>query len=291
MVFSNIKIDGSERVLYNRADYPVYVRKGRLSSYPNFSAEGHWHDDIELILVLSGDMQYNINGKVIELKQGEGVFVNARQLHFGYSETKKECEFICVLLHPILLCSSQAAEQNYIRPLLFNEHIPFCHLKGNIPWQHNVLLSIQEIYEVRDDALAELKIQRRFFDIWIALCENVISVQKTTFVSNHHLSALKDMISFINGNYSETLRLASIAASGNVGKTGCCAIFNRYLSKTPNEYLTELRLRKSMELLKNTDMTILEISYAVGFSGASYYAETFRKFYGCTPGAYRKKTE
>lgn len=96
------------------------------------------------------------------------------------------------------------------------------------------------------------------------------------------------MISFVNANYGEKLNLSSIAASGNVGKTGCCAIFKRYLNKTPNEHLAELRLRKSMELLKNTDMTILEISYAVGFSGASYFTETFRKFYGCTPSEYRK---
>lgn len=290
MAFSNIKIDRSERVLYDRAEHPVYIRKGWLSAYPNFAAESHWHDDIELILILSGEMQYNINGEIITLKEGEGVFVNARQLHFGYSESKRECEFICVLLHPVLLCSSRTVEQNYISPLLFDQHIPFCHLKDNIGWQHDMLSSIREIYEARNDTLSELKIQRAFLDIWIALCENVISVQKKELVSNHHLSVLKDMISFINENYGEKLSLASIATSGKVGKTGCCTIFKRYINKTPNEYLTELRLRKSMELLKNTDMTILEISYAVGFSGASYFTETFRKFYGCTPGEYRRKT-
>ncbi len=290
MSFSNIKLDRSERVLYDRADYPAYIRKGRLSAYPDFTAESHWHDDIELILILSGEMQYNINGEVVLLKEGEGIFVNARQLHFGYSTEKKECEFLCVLLHPILLCSSQTVEQRYVRPLLFHERIPFCHLKDNVGWQHDILLSVREIYEFRDEALSELKIQRAFLNIWIILCENVISIRKTQVASNHHLSALKDMISFINENYGDKLSLESIAVSGKVGKTGCCTIFKRYLNKTPNEYLTELRLRKSMELLKNTDMTILEISYAVGFSGAGYLAETFRKFYGCTPGEYRRET-
>lgn len=288
MAYPNIKTDRSERVLYDKADYPAYIRKGNLSSYPNFSAESHWHDDIELILILSGQMQYNVNGKIVLLKQNEGIFINARQLHFGYSDEKRECEFLCVLLHPILLCASQTAEQKYIRPLLLNEHVPFYRLSGNTAWEKAILQSIQEIYDIRNDALAELKIQRSFLDVWISLCENVISIQQEQVSKNHHLAALKDMMSFINQNYSEKLRLEDIAASGQVGKTGCCAVFKRYLNKTPNEYLTELRLRKAMDLLKNTDMTILEISYAVGFSGASYFTETFHKFYGYTPSAYRK---
>lgn len=288
MAYTNIKLDRSERVLYDKADYPAYVRKGVLSAYPNYAAESHWHDDIELILILTGQMQYSVNGEVVLLKEGEGIFVNARQVHFGYSDEKKECVFLCVLLHPILLCTSRTAEQKYVRPLLFNEHVPFYHLKGGNRWEVKILSSIREIYDVREDNLLELKIQRAFLDIWIALCENVISIQKEQTSGNHRLSVLKDMISFVNQNYREKLSLAAIAAAGKVGKTGCCAIFREYINKTPNEYLTELRLRKAMELLKKTDMTVLEISYAVGFSGASYFTETFRKFYGCTPGEYRK---
>lgn len=288
MAASNIKNDRSERVRYDRADYPVYIRKGRLSAYPNFTAESHWHDDIELILILSGQMQYNVNGEIILLKEGEGVFINTRQLHFGYSEEKTECEFLCILLHPLLLCSSRTVEQRYVRPLLSDAQIPFCYLKGTCEWERKVLFAIREMYGIRDDTFAELKIQRALLDIWIALCENVISIQKAQIIPNHHLSVLKDMISFINEKYGEKLSLAAIAAAGKVGKTGCCTIFKRYLNKTPNEYLTELRLRKSMELLKTTDMTILEISEAVGFSGASYFTETFHKVYGCTPGRYRK---
>lgn len=291
MAFSNIKLDRSERVIYDQADYPVYIRRGRLSYYPNYTAESHWHDDIELIFVLSGKMKYNINGEIVLLEAGEGIFVNARQFHFGYSERKEECEYICVLFHPVLLCVSGTIEQRYINPLLFNEHTPFCHLKHDCGWQYDILSSIRRIYEVQSEALSELKIQRLLFDVWIALCENIISIQKAELASNHHLSALKEMVSFLNDKYDEKLSLEEIAASGKVGKTTCCTIFRRYVNKTPNEYLTELRLLKSMELLRNTDMTVLEISYAVGFFGASYFSETFRKFYGCTPSEYRKRTQ
>lgn len=289
MTYPVINSDRSERVLYDKTDYPVYIRKGFLSAYPNYSADSHWHDDIELILIISGQMQYNINGEIVTLNPGEGIFINARQLHFGYSDSKSECVFICILLHPILLCSSEAIEQKYIIPLLSDEHIPFYYLKGSHVWENEILAGIQEIYNTRNDNLSELKIQRAFLGIWIALCENVISLQKEYSCKNHYLSVLKDMISFINQNYPKKLSLEAIALSGKVGKTSCCSIFKKYINKTPNEYLTELRLRKAIELMQDTDMTILEISYEVGFSGASYFSETFRRLYGCTPKQYRKK--
>lgn len=283
------KTDRSENVFYDRVDYPAYIRKGCLSAYPNYAAESHWHDDVELILILSGQMQYNINGEVVLLREKEGIFVNGRQLHFGYSQEKSECEFLCVLLHPMLLCASQMVEQKYVQPLLGNEQIPFYHLKGCSEWERTILSAVQEIYDVREDSLAELKIQRAFLEIWIALCAHGMSIQKVHHAENHHLSALKHMMAFIHQHYSEKLRLEAIAAAGGVGKTGCCAIFRKTTNKTPNEYLTEFRLRKAIELLQNTDMSMMEISCEVGFSGASYFAETFRRVYGCTPSAYRKQ--
>ncbi len=288
MKHPNINCDRSERVLYDKAEYPAYIRKGVLSAYPNYAAESHWHDDIELILILSGEMQYNINGETVLIKQGQALFVNSRQMHFGYSEKKRECEFICVLLHPVLLCTSQIAEKKYVTPLLSDEHIPFFCLRGVDEWERKIICSIRDIYDVRNDSISELKIQRLFLDIWIALCENMLSIQKEQASKSHHLSVLKDMIYFINQNYSEKLSLEDIAKSGKVGKTGCCAIFKKYINQTPNGYLTDLRLRKAAELLKSTDMTVTEICYDVGFSGASYFSETFRKLYGCTPSEYRK---
>ena len=44
----------SEKICYDTPQYPAYIRRGLLSQYPNHSAPNHWHDDIELIAVLSG---------------------------------------------------------------------------------------------------------------------------------------------------------------------------------------------------------------------------------------------
>ena len=96
------------------------------------------------------------------------------------------------------------------------------------------------------------------------------------------------MVSYIHTNYKERITLADIAAAGHVSKRTCGTLFLTYQNKTPVEFLTDYRLRKSIELMKHSDLSILEIGLSVGFSGASYYAETFRKCFGISPAAYRK---
>ena len=96
------------------------------------------------------------------------------------------------------------------------------------------------------------------------------------------------MMSYIHNSYKEKISLNEIALSGGVSKRTCENIFAKYLNKTPMEYVTDFRLRKSIEMMLNSDMSILEISIETGLSGASYYAEVFRKAFGVSPAEYRK---
>lgn len=123
--------------------------------------------------------------------------------------------------------------------------------------------------------------------LWIHLLEH-IPQEKTTELNHTNLSVLKKMIGFIQQNYAEKITLSDISAAGTVGQSKCCILFKKYTGQTPNDYLIQYRINKSIELLKNTDMSITEISTTIGFSGSSYYSETFRKYLGETPTSYRK---
>ena len=118
------RADGSERVKYDYDGYMAYIRRGLLSNYPNFAADSHWHDDLEFISVLSGSMDYNVNGEILHLKAGQGIIVNARQIHYGFSTAHNECEFYCILLHPMLLCTSQHIDRDFVSPVLSDSSLP-----------------------------------------------------------------------------------------------------------------------------------------------------------------------
>lgn len=282
-----INNDNLEKVAYNQKEFPVYVRKEILSSYPNYAAISHWHDDVEFIYIISGQMHYSINGKQVLLSPNTGIFINSRQLHYGFSPEHYECEFLCILLHPVLLCSSPYVEQRFVTPILENESLPYLLLHNGHDGEQNILTILQEMYALHSSETFGLIVQKLFFQLWENLYTLSGYAQKKQVPRNQHLTILKDMIRFISLYYMEKITLEEICAAGKVGKTSCCKIFQNYTNQTPFSYLTEYRLKKSIDLLLTTDLTISEICFDVGFSGASYFTETFKKYYFCTPSDYR----
>ena len=286
MIINN---DDSEKLNYDNPDDPIFRKYCVLSSYPGYAAPSHWHDDIELIVVLSGNMQYNINGEIITLYEGEGLFVNSRQMHFGFSSAKEECIFLCVLLHPLLLCTTASYERDFVLPVLNHGDLPFIHFYREISWHQEILKKIQWICDIKKESAAPLKIQTAFLSIWVLLYEHMPPIVKTNTHAAGDLTLVKNMMGFIQQNYQKKISLSDIAASGLIGQSKCCKLFSKYLSQTPGLYLTRYRLNKSILLLKNTEKTITEIAIECGFGSSSYYAETFRKWIGETPTTYRKK--
>lgn len=287
MLSVDLKDDRSEIVHYDFDEYPVYIRRALLSSYNNFEAPPHWHDDIEFIAVLQGEMNYNINGEIITLNRNEGVFVNSRQLHYGFSKTKDDCDFICILIHPLMLCVSQSIEQKYVVPLLKNQNVPYIKLSPKTPWKGELLNCVLKMHGAKDSAAAPLTISALFLKVWSLIFENA-DISDIPRTKSNDLSLLKNMIGYIQKHYQEKISLDDIAKAGAVGQSKCCKLFNKYIGVTPNTYLLHYRLNQSTWYLKSTDMNIAEISQTVGFSSSSYYAEVFKRQYNKSPSAYRK---
>lgn len=286
--FMELKDDRSEKIHYDTTEYPIFIRRGILSDYPNYAAPSHWHDDIELIAILDGEMSYNVNGEITLLRKGEGILVNARQIHFGFSDSKTECDFICILLHPMLLCALPAYEQDFVLPVIHNDDVPFVFLKPDISWQKAILEQIYAMEQSKGQKTAPLKVQSSFSVIWSLLYENIPLENHIRNARSSDLTAARDMVGFIQKNYTRKISLKEIALSGAVGQSKCCKLFTKYLGQTPNTYLNQYRLNKSLEYLRNSDMPITEIALSVGFGGASYYTEMFRKYFGKSPTEFRK---
>ncbi len=289
MVVVDKRADGSERVKYDYDGYMAYIRRGLLSNYPNFAADSHWHDDLEFISVLSGSMDYNVNGEIVHLKAGQGIMVNARQVHYGFSSEQNECDFYCILLHPMLLCISQNIDREFVSPILSDSSLPYILLDSQTDWQKKLLSDIEDIYLCKGKPNAPLYVQNLFYHIWIILSENALKVRRAKR-QDRNLSVLKDMLVFVQKNYASKITLADIAKSGNVSKSTCLSIFKKYLQDTPTNYLIGYRLKRAMRLLEDREWSVTEIALSVGFSGVSYFAETFKKVYGCSPSEYRQKS-
>lgn len=282
--------DGSEQIHYRDPAIPIYVSRGDLKSLSNMSALCHWHEDIELLLPLRGYLCYNINGEKVTIQEGNGIFVNARHMHYGFSADGSDCAYICITFRPELLCANEQIRNRYVLPVLTGLNFSHLVLRKAIP-EHRALLAavyrIDAIYQQRSPGF-ELQALGILYDLWqgiYQLAQDRIGEAVSTDVN---VRIQKQMLEYIRTHYHERITVDAIAAAGGVCRTKCCQIFRQYLGRTPNDYLNSFRLEKGMELLKSTNMSVTEIAGICGYSSASYFTEMFSKQKGCSPKAYRK---
>lgn len=288
---STFNLDFSETVAYNNPLFPAYVRYGILSTYPNYSAVSHWHKDLEFIVIKQGSMTYNVNGELIVLTQGNGIMVNSRQLHYGFSPEYKECEFICILLSPELLSGNEWFYHNYVEPVTENPLYPYLYL-AETEWKKDILEKIDGLYQAftipSGHESRYFMLLDAFLSIMKSLYENLDIKAYDTATKSTELTSLKNMIAYIEEHFAQRITLSDLASSGVCCKSRCSFLFKKFLHETPMTYITKLRLRKSLAALLDSDKSISDTAYEYGFCGASYYCEMFQKYYGISPLQYRR---
>lgn len=279
----------SEIVKYPDAALPVKTWIACSRDFPSLSDVNHWHADFELLHILEGAMKYNINGEVVSLNKGDLLFVNSGNMHFGFQERYEECSILCLNFNPALLATS-ALEQSLDKIcgagtppyLLFHE--------GRFDDMSFVecVKSIDKAFHSDKDSRV-LEMLGEIYRLCAKLVERIAHTEQRQMSSEKQLQAMYRMTGFIQGNYANKVSIEEIAGAGLVCRSKCCRLFREFLGKTPVEYLTEYRIYKSLELLKSTDKSITDIAVSCGFCGSSYYAETFKRLMGCTPGEYRRR--
>lgn len=283
--------DFSEIVHYEHPGVPLYIRRGQLSAYPNLRALCHWHDDIELIRVTEGHMQYQIGEKKILLEKGDTLLINARQMHYGFSLNQQDCNFICVLFHPNLLSENRLLHRQFVIPFLEKQDLPFLHFSADTPDGEIFAGYIDQLLALKDEnapayELAAIGVLHMMWQKLFPFCTHASSRRSVDY---NDISLQKDMVSFIYQHYAERLSLADIADAGHVCQNKCCSIFRRYLQQSPIDFLNAYRLEVSCNLLRNTNTSVTDIALMCGFNHLSYYSKLFQRKYNCTPSAWRKE--
>ncbi|MBR2477012.1 MAG: helix-turn-helix transcriptional regulator [Clostridia bacterium] len=97
-------------------------------------------------------------------------------------------------------------------------------------------------------------------------------------------------------NYININRNSTITSEHICKHIGCSRslISHQFKDKTGmslREYITSLRLEDAKVLLANSDLSVTEVAFAVGFSSSNYFANVFKRDIGMSPGEYRKKNK
>ena len=106
--------------------------------------------------------------------------------------------------------------------------------------------------------------------------------------SNRRLLRARDAM---DRTYAQPLDVASLAEIACVSEAHFIRSFRATFGETPHRYLQRRRVERAMFLLRETDRSVTDISFDVGFTSLGTFSRTFHEIVGLSPRDYREQAE
>lgn len=100
---------------------------------------------------------------------------------------------------------------------------------------------------------------------------------------------IHEAMNYIEHNFQNDISVEDISAVCGLNRSYFGKIFKEALGKTPQEFLVSYRMSKAAELLKLTQLSIGDISNAVGYANQLHFSRAFKNIYGVSPREWRNQ--
>ena len=222
--------------------------------------------------VLHGRCEYVVNsGKSIVCNAGDVLYIPKGinyTVHFscGSGESDKFCRSLLINFRMKDAFGSDAAFSDGIKKISFDTF-------GEIS---RAFLNIIELY--KQNRIPEIK--SAFFDIISKLNKS-----KTQTAADPIESVLK----YIDTHFTLPIMVPYLAEMCALSETSFRRKFREAVGESPVKYINSLRISKSKELLRSSNITIDEITDFLSFYDRAHFCKTFKNHTGTSPNTYRKK--
>lgn len=94
----------------------------------------------------------------------------------------------------------------------------------------------------------------------------------------------------IDRNFDQPLDIPVLASIAAVSEAHFIRMFRATFGETPHRYLQRRRIERAMALLRNSDQSVTDVCFAVGFNSLGTFSRTFSALVGESPSSYRRRS-
>jgi len=275
----HINIEDVHAILLAKKTTEQLVKAGEKKFQPM-----HFHSYYEIFYVTDGILEVEFEQKSAYLKKDNMIIISPKTAHCSIAGSKDVSRY----------CINFFIEKNSLKtePSLFDSLINICsdeyiYIDNGFP----VLESIQKISE-NIACCNQLKISMYFYQFVLDLMEvtgNFSSVSHKEFLLDSSVNRTDKIQRIISLYYMENISLEFLAKSLHLSTRQVNRIVQNFYGCTYREIIARTRLKAATELLKNTNITISEISSRIGYQSLRGFYSAFKKHYGCLPTEYRRR--
>lgn len=274
-----------ELLQHGTPDFPVALYNNHFNQQYDLLAPLHYHKEFEFLVITEGAVNVQIEKESYTLQKGEGVFINSGFIHMISGMDKAEHGFIALVFdYSLLCCESDKIFTSYIK------HIMNQSLLLPILLPQEICIQIEKICSIFEQGSFgyEFYIKSLLYHNFFLLIQNARRVKAP--VQSVKSSIIKTVIDYIKENYSKTISLQELADYVHTSREYLCRIFHEITGVSPVVYLNRYRIQQSTFLLLDSSLSISDIVFSCGFHNSSYFNKLFKRYMGCTPTEFKKKS-
>ena len=149
----------------------------------------------------------------------------------------------------------------------------------------------ERLYSLYNTGLAEdeLMVQSLILELVYFLKKNFLSGRSQNGLKGGNRQVIEDTLEYIRENLTAELDLAFLANRASFSRIYFHKLFKASTGRTLHQYIEEQRIKKAINLMISTDMTLSQVAYECGFSSQSYFCYAFKRNTGLTPRDYAKE--
>lgn len=241
----------------------------------------HWHQDVEIVYVLSGQAQIKIGNTLKICKAGDMAVVHSGEIHHVRS-LENSSLYICIF------------DIDIIRKLHFEMKYTHNFISAEEQKTHGIEATIREIFDeiyqenadkgTWNDVVIHAGLMR-LYALLVRNFERANADKSHNIVKFQHF---QEALFYIEKEFAHNITLADVARAINYNPNYVSYLFVVYTGENFKKYLDSFRVNKAIELIRQSGDTFTDISAHCGFSSIRTFNNVFRKITGMTPSQLRQ---
>ncbi len=263
---------------YTAIPFATFSRNHRANSSPlDIETVFHSHREMELLWIIEGTARFYTDTMVYDAKAGDVIVVPPYAMHRTTIWADRDFHHDCIIFDLSLLHNDR------LKIGLENGTLtvtPFLTEKSDL------CQYIQNAYIANEDKNPGWEMN---------VIGNLLLFFSTLESQGHILSSKEvparsvcyPIIDYIGNHYDQNISSADVANYLHMDKSYFCRIFKKHFGKCFHNYLCMYRIERAKNLLRNSELSISEISTQTGFLSFSYFSKMFKAHTGISPKEYR----
>ncbi len=253
----------------------------RLFMHKLGDASRHWHESLELLFVLAGEVTVLTGDRQTRLQAEDMLLVNSNAVHELHSES-------CVIIAVQIKLSKFDLPETLTDQLYFDCDSTSCGQTQHFKRLKEIITSMLQINTASDGG-AIFQGRALAYELLGELVQNFKVEKPVAEMNTHkHLERLNHILRYIGDHYQEQLTLGQLAEREHLSAPYLSSFFEKYMGINFSTYYTNLRLERAIHDLLYTDIPVEQVALKNGFSDPRAYVRAFKKRYNTLPSIYRK---